>query len=639
MLLSDLSRSLGGQVAEISGNTGNDGGLALSVGTTYLPRYRPKEAESDSDGDLENQSSSLSSKNARIHEYRSLKAYEIRLLVLNPGLPEDPIECFTEHFSVNQAKGYKALSYVWGDTEDSTFIQVDGSPFKVTKNLRDFLASYRTNNTCPVLWVDAVCINQRDIPERNSQIRLMKRVYEGADSILVWLGNEIEGTESAVEHMEYIYEDIWLPRLQLESSNQAALSYVLANDVPKIFGDDLELHPQTWPAISDLLERPWWSRIWVYQEATAPAKYGSVVFCGSHSIDFEKVLAINKIVQYLALSKVPGFGYQGTLTGALMDIYSKERRNYHEHGTSEFLKLADLLPTLRGFAATNPRDKLYALIPTSLDGADLLDVDYALSVEEVYTNATFSFMQKHRNLDILAHCTQREAESKLTLPSWVPDWTSNRAPVQFFKRGLTRHGDLEHIGKLYNASLHSLAITRVDASFKRLFCTGFEYDVVDFVSPSTNEVYQTEKITIIWKEWLKSTLHSFAEEVLARTLAADCTRVGVDLACRGYNEQLSKMEAHSAIIGITGAHPATFRRRLIITRKRHLGLAAEHVKPGDMVTILMGGQLPMILRKVNDHYLFIGEAYIHGIMDGEAMAQNEVSNKSPQSSAKEFEIW
>ena len=47
----------------------------------------------------------------RKHEYRPLIPNEIRLLVLNPGLPDEPIECFLEHYSANQAKPYEALSY------------------------------------------------------------------------------------------------------------------------------------------------------------------------------------------------------------------------------------------------------------------------------------------------------------------------------------------------------------------------------------------------------------------------------------------------------------------------------------------------------------------------------------------------
>ena len=73
------------------------------------------ESDSESDTDLDDGRSSSLSVTERKHEYRSLKPNEIRLLVLNPGLPDEPIECFLEHYSANQAKPYEALSYVWGE--------------------------------------------------------------------------------------------------------------------------------------------------------------------------------------------------------------------------------------------------------------------------------------------------------------------------------------------------------------------------------------------------------------------------------------------------------------------------------------------------------------------------------------------
>lgn len=91
------------------------------------------ESDSESDIDLDDGRSSSLSVTERKHEYRSLKPNEIRLLVLNPGLPDEPIECSLEHYSANQAKPYEALSYVWGDTRDSSFIRVDGCPFKVSR--------------------------------------------------------------------------------------------------------------------------------------------------------------------------------------------------------------------------------------------------------------------------------------------------------------------------------------------------------------------------------------------------------------------------------------------------------------------------------------------------------------------------
>jgi hypothetical protein len=118
-------------------------------------------------------------------------------------------------------------------------------------------------------------------------------------------------------------------------------------------------------------------------------------------------------------------------------------------------------------------------------------------------------------------------------------------------------------------------------------------------------------------------------EVIERTIVRDLDE---------YARSLSSSGAYStAGATITGAHPATFRRRLIVTQKKYLGLAPEHVTPGDVVTILMGAQLPIILRGVDSHYVLIGEAYVHGIMDGEAAPKEE--SEVHAVSSEEFEIW
>jgi len=418
----------------------------------------------------------------------------------------------------------------------------------------------------------------------------------------------------------------------------------------------------------------------VYQEATAPAKRGSFVLCGPHIILFDEVLVMNKVVRHLAFSnnRVTEFKKHGSITGIFMEVYSDLRREYQEKGTSSFLRLADLLPTLRNLAATNPRDKLYALIPTSLDGAELLDVDYGLTVEEVYANAAVSFIQKHRNLDILGHCTRPEKSSQLILPSWVPDWTSTCAPVHFFKRrrrnlsvDTNAHEDKmgevsgqDEITNLYHASSDRPAEPKVDEASSKLFCKGFQFDVVELFSPSTGEAYGCGSVARDWMTWLIHSSFPLSQrrgsypngdstrDALSRTLVADCTRIGVDLADRGCSADIewSAMadqggetprfrDPGAAGVGVLGVHPATFRRRLVVTHKQYLGLTSEHVEAGDIIAILMGGQLPLVLRKVHNHYILIGEAYVHGIMDGEAMAKSRVTSGSAQDSMTEFEIW
>jgi Heterokaryon incompatibility protein (HET) len=540
MFLTQLAQTTGVTVTQPR----SDNGLSsMRAGYVVLPPIRGVDSDSETESTF----------NTAQHTYRPLKANEIRLLVLNPGSREDPIECFLEHYNVDHAKPYQALSYVWGSTHDPKAIHVDGSPFTVTKNLGGFLLSFRTEHECFVLWIDAVCINQNDIEERNAQIQLMKRVYECADSVVIWLGSEILSTGPAVKHAEHLYRSLWLPRLEGEGSPERALSSLTAVDLSLLFGDNSDITKEVWEGIQDLLQRPWWSRIWVYQEATAPAKNGSTVFCGTHSLRLEKLLTINKIMlTFNAIARpnlplVDGLSQQyirTSLTSVFIDVYTDLRCQYLKKGTSDFLKMTDLLPTLRRFEATNPRDKLYALIPTSLDGADLLDVDYRLPVEDVYITAALSFLQKHRNLDILGHCTEPEEASSLELPSWVPNWTARDAPVHFFKRrqfhDVNREDEVS-IGKLYNASNKPAADIRVDERARKLFCKGFTFDSVERVSATAGAAYDSGTVAREWSRWLEdsSLSHTLRTSVLARTLVADSYRVGVDIATRGCQVELS----------------------------------------------------------------------------------------------------
>lgn len=61
-------------------------------------------------------------------------------------------------------------------------------------------------------------------------------------------------------------------------------------------------------------------------------------------------------------------------------------------------------------------------------------------------------------------------------------------------------------------------------------------------------------------------------------------------------------------------------RQFLITEQGSLGLGPMTVEVGDLVCILLGSNLPFILRKQgNGEYHLVGESYARGLMDGEAM--------------------
>lgn len=81
---------------------------------------------------------------------------------------------------------------------------------------------------------------------------------------------------------------------------------------------------------------------------------------------------------------------------------------------------------------------------------------------------------------------------------------------------------------------------------------------------------------------------------------------------------------------------ATLNRRFFVTEKGYFGLAPATTQPGDLVCILLGGKVPYIVRKTVDAdapnkiadmhrttYKFVGDAYVQGIMNGEAVQDLE----------------
>jgi hypothetical protein len=67
---------------------------------------------------------------------------------------------------------------------------------------------------------------------------------------------------------------------------------------------------------------------------------------------------------------------------------------------------------------------------------------------------------------------------------------------------------------------------------------------------------------------------------------------------------------------------------LIVTNTGYLGLG--NPQPGDEVWVLLGGNSPFVLRPVPDssQYRLVGDCYVQGIMDGEALADGDEKQRS-----------
>ncbi|PZD28569.1 HET domain containing protein [Pyrenophora tritici-repentis] len=99
-----------------------------------------------------------------------------RLLTIEPcSDPNDEVYCNLHVRAMEEPPQYIALSYTWGEPSPTRMIMLNGRPFRVRQNLWDFLVQARSHNLTTMLWVDALCIDQSQVKERNHQVSMMDR--------------------------------------------------------------------------------------------------------------------------------------------------------------------------------------------------------------------------------------------------------------------------------------------------------------------------------------------------------------------------------------------------------------------------------------------------------------------------------
>ncbi|KAL2061465.1 hypothetical protein VTL71DRAFT_6842 [Oculimacula yallundae] len=134
-------------------------------------------------------------------EYFPLRDSEIRLLRILPRSAYDDIQLTLDHFqcdfSYRSTQAYRALSYCWGDISDLVAIIVNDCKLSIPRSLEATIRELQRRGY-DYLWIDAICINQGDNDERGHQILKMRDIYYNAFETIIWLGEENEHTKEAI---------------------------------------------------------------------------------------------------------------------------------------------------------------------------------------------------------------------------------------------------------------------------------------------------------------------------------------------------------------------------------------------------------------------------------------------------------
>ncbi|KAJ4323286.1 hypothetical protein N0V84_004416 [Fusarium piperis] len=136
---------------------------------------------------------------------------DIRLLRLLPGSSHDPIKTELFRESLDNNLEFSVLSYSWGSESDK------GIAIMITRNLHQCLVNLRSETTPLVIWIDAVCINQSSNEEKNTQVPLMRDIYNAAKEEFVWLGETTAGLDLIISCVRFITsqgQDFHLDKLE-----------------------------------------------------------------------------------------------------------------------------------------------------------------------------------------------------------------------------------------------------------------------------------------------------------------------------------------------------------------------------------------------------------------------------------------
>jgi hypothetical protein len=201
----------------------------------------------------------------------ALRNGQIRLLRVKPT-HEGPATAISCTISTHDLSGgsdkpeFFALSYTWGlshpDIHDicidaaSANIKVlfNEKEVSITENLKDFLYHCAFSDDAQLqgaMWVDALCINQANVPERSHQVNIMGDIYKAASHVVVWLGPADTSSEFAFELMDAIITVPKEERLQIHP-----------HDVRDTASSPL-LRLRNWKALARFFQRTWFNRVWL----------------------------------------------------------------------------------------------------------------------------------------------------------------------------------------------------------------------------------------------------------------------------------------------------------------------------------------------------------------------------------------
>ncbi|KAF4593012.1 hypothetical protein EYR38_008719 [Pleurotus pulmonarius] len=329
--------------------------------------------------------------------------------------PESAVHCEWSVISVDDPEPYFALSYVWGDPNIREHDLIcNGRPMKITYNLWVALQAVWSKFPTRRLWVDAICINQDDITERNQQVAMMGDIYSRAECVTIYVGEATPLSDDFFKIVEVVQAGEKLASVNCPHPSK---------DGKKNQDPDRAFMYHILDCATDIVRRPWFIRAWTFQEILLAEN--ATIHCGAHVApvgDF-----IDTVTEINRLSTLNDFCGARTVN---IPFFAAQ---------TSFKSLYRLLAQSQYRAASDPRDKVYSILSMLPRGAyDFMKPNYSLSYQEVFTYACRVCIEVDKEMNVLGGAGLQydpgDGDARRNLPSWVVDWRVQNDNISYWQR-------------------------------------------------------------------------------------------------------------------------------------------------------------------------------------------------------------
>lgn len=339
------------------------------------------------------------------HDVLDLGSATIRVLKVHRTKLGGLIQCTLKQ--VPLVHSYTCLSHTWGPVNQSRkLILLNEHEFWVREGLWSFLDIASQSYTDQWLWIDAICINQEHIVEKNHQVRLMAQIYRQAVRVLVWLGSGDASMEYHLRALEaafaeydgaHVGEDVFGCHFITHSADNTDMLHRIRCLVDGRLLDRLRV-------IETL---PYWSRMWIVQEIllgnTVTLLYGRVsmpwteLACLAHDA-YRLVQAPHLYHGPSKLKRIPRYAEYNHISdrNKMSDLTQLALLCQPLQQAWEGFRIADLnrvLIRFHGFQCSDPRDRIYGILGMFPDSG-AFQVDYKESLENLYARSMWFFHER-----------------------------------------------------------------------------------------------------------------------------------------------------------------------------------------------------------------------------------------------------